>query len=104
MARFFGFKEKRSDTDHISSHLDNGGNDEISGLSQLYCPERNSAAHIRDIADILHEMEVIDAEQLSKIRSEHEKRADCDLCQIIAELNFADKTQISQARAGLYGL
>jgi type IV pilus assembly protein PilB len=104
MTRFFGFKEKRSDSDHISGYFDNSGSDEISGLSQLYCPERNSAAHIRDIADILHEMEVINAEQLSKIRSTNEKKADCDVSQIIVELNFADKVQISQARAVLYGL
>jgi type IV pilus assembly protein PilB len=104
MARFFGFKEKRSETDHISSYFDNNGNGEINGLSQLYCPESNSATHVRDIADILCDMEIINAEQLSEIRSKHGKRSGCDVCQIITELNFADKEQISKAKANLYGL
>jgi len=104
MARLFGFrlKDKQSGKNRISDYSDNGCAEEISGLSQLYCPEQNSATHVRDVADCLCEMGKITAKQLSKIRGIQKKRADCDVCQIIAELKLADELEISMARANLY--
>jgi len=72
-------------------------------LSQLYCPEQDSAAHVRDVADVLCETGKITAKQLSKIRGIQKTRADCDVSQIIAELKLADEPEISMAEAGLYG-
>ncbi|HUU19774.1 MAG TPA: hypothetical protein VMW72_21670, partial [Sedimentisphaerales bacterium] len=105
MARLFGFrlKDKQPDKNRDSDYLDNCGAEEISGLSQLYCPEQDSAAHVRDVADVLCETGKITAEQLSKIREIQKKRADCDVCQIIAELKLAVEPEISKAQAGLYG-
>jgi len=105
MARFFGFRlrDKQSSNNRDSNYLDNGGAEEISGLSQLYCPEQDSAAHVRDVADVLCETGKITAEQLSKIRGIQKKRADCDVCQIIAELKLAVEPEISKAQASLYG-
>ena len=105
MARLFGFrlKDRRSNDNRISDYSDNGCAEEISGLSQLYCPEQDSAAHVRDVADVLCETEKITAKQLSKIRGIQKKRADCDVSQIIAELKLADESEISMAEAGLYG-
>ncbi|MCH8121461.1 MAG: hypothetical protein IIC00_17260, partial [Planctomycetes bacterium] len=104
MARFFGFrfKNRRSGENSVSDYSDNGCAEEISGLSQLYCPQQDNAAHVRDVADVLCEMGIITDDQLSKVRGIRKKRADCDVCQIIAELKLADELEISMAQANLY--
>ena len=104
MARLFGFrlKNKRSGENSVSDYSDNGCAEEISGLSQLYCPEQDSTAHVRDITDVLCEMGIITDDQLSKVRGIRKKRADCDVCQIIAELKLANELEISMAQASLY--
>jgi type IV pilus assembly protein PilB len=105
MARLFGFrlKDKQSSNNRDSDYLDNDGTGEISGLSQLYCPEQDSVAHVRDVADVLCETGKITDKQLSNIRGIQKKRSDCDVSQIIVELKLADKPEISMAEAGLYG-
>jgi len=109
MARIFGFKvkEQRTCKNQINGHLDNGDDEEISGLSQLYSPEQEqeqeSATQIRDEADVLSEMGKITGEQLSELRRIQKKRANCDICQLIKELNLAHEPDISMARANLYG-
>ncbi len=104
MARLFGFrlKNRRSGENSVSDYSDNGCADEISGLSQLYCPQQDSAAHVRDIADCLCEIGIITDDQLSKVRGIQKKRADCDVCQIIVELKLANELEISMAQASLY--
>ncbi len=104
MARFFGFKAKvQSDgLNPIDDYPDDEGLEEISGLSQLYSPEQDSAVHIRDIADVLREMGRISEEQLSELRGIQEK-TDSDICKIIIEKNFVGEPDISMARANLYG-
>jgi len=107
MARIFGFKvkEQRTSKNQINGHLDNGDEEEISGLSQLYSPEQEqeSVAQIRDEADVLSEKGKITGEQLSELRRIQNKRANCDVCQLIKELNLAHEPDISMARANLYG-
>jgi len=105
MARIFGFKvkEQRTNKNQINGHLDNGDDEEISGLSQLYCPEKESAVQIRDVADVLSEMGKINSDQLSELRRAQKKRANCDICQLIKEKKLADEPDISKARASLYG-
>ena len=70
MAGIFGFKTKEQSSGFNPSDdfSDNTGLEEISGLSQLYSPEQDTAVHVRDIADVLHEMEKINSDQLSEIR------------------------------------
>ncbi|MEJ2648086.1 MAG: GspE/PulE family protein, partial [Sedimentisphaerales bacterium] len=108
MARIFGFKTKEEpeglnlvDTPFADS--DNGGLEEICGLSQLYSPEQDSTVHIRDIADVLQEMEKITADQLAEIRRLHEQ-TNRDVLKIITERDFAKEPDVSMARANLYGL
>jgi type IV pilus assembly protein PilB len=103
MKHFFGFgtKEKQSGADSINSHSDNS--EQICGLSQLYSPEQEIVAHTRDAADILHEMKIITDEQLSELRRVQEKNENCDICQVIANLNFAGESDIARAKASLYG-
>jgi len=107
MARIFGFKvkEQRTCKNQINGHLDNVDDEEISGLSQLYSPEQEqeSATQIRDEADVLSEMGKITDEKLSELRRIQKKRANCDICQLIKELNLAHEPDISMARANLYG-
>ncbi len=109
MARIFGFriKEQRISKNQIDGHFDNGDDEEIDGLSQLYSPEQEqeqeSATQIRDEADVLSEMGKITGEQLSELRQIQKKRANCDICQVIKELNLAHEPDISMARANLYG-
>ena len=107
MARIFGFKvkEQRTCKNQNNGHLDNGDDEEISGLSQLYSPEQEqeSATQIRDEADVLSEMGKITGEQLSELRRIQKKRANCDICQLIKEMNLAHEPDISMARANLYG-
>jgi type IV pilus assembly protein PilB len=104
MARIFGFKSKvqSAGLNPVDDYPDNGGLEEISGLSQLYSPEQDAAVHIRDIADVLHEMGKITAEQLSELR-QIQQRTDEDVCKIIAEKNFVVEPDLSIARASLYG-
>ena len=110
MARIFGFvkKEARINVNQVSSHLDNGDDEEISGLSLLYSPEQEreqqgSVTHIRDVADVLSETGKISGEQLSELRRLHKEKANCDICQIIKESNFVHEPDISIARASLHG-
>ncbi|MGB2866595.1 MAG: ATPase, T2SS/T4P/T4SS family [Sedimentisphaerales bacterium] len=109
MARIFGFKvkEQRTSKNQISGHLDNGDDEEISGLSQLYSPEQEqeqeSATQVRDEADALSEMGKITGEQLSELRRIQKTRANCDICQLVKEQNLAHEPDISMARAYLHG-
>jgi type IV pilus assembly protein PilB len=108
MARIFGFKTKEQPkglnlVDSSLADSENGGLEDICGLSQLYSPEQDSAVHIRDIADVLHEMDKINQGQLSEIRRLQEQ-TNWDVLKIITEKVFAKEPDISIARANLYNL
>jgi type IV pilus assembly protein PilB len=75
----------------------------IRGLSDLYSPQEDTPAHMRDVADVLSEMGKITPDQLSELRQAHRQKPDCDIVQVIKELQFADEPDISMARASLYG-
>jgi len=106
MERLFGFrlKSKQSEKNPISDDLEVSCDEEISGLSQLYCPQQDNTANIRDVVDVLMEMGKMTDKQLIKIREAHKKRADCDISQIITDLKIANKVDILAAQAKLYGL
>ncbi len=107
MARIFGFrvKEELAGKNQVNGHFDDGDDEEISGLSQLYSPEQEqeNATHIRDVADVLSETGKITGEQLSELRRIQRQRTNCDICQLLEELNMAHEPDISIVRAGLYG-
>ena len=106
MKSFLGFrlKGKQSENIPISDDSDTSCDEEISGLSQLYCPEQDNTANIRDVLDVLREMGKVTDNQFSKARKEHKKRADCDICKIITNLKIANKDEIATAQASLHGL
>ena len=106
MARIFGFKLKNghSGGSQTVARPDDGFDEEISGLSQLYSPGEDHVSQIRDVADVLSEMGTITSEQLSEIRRKQKARPNSDVSRIITELRLASETDIAMARAGLYGL
>ncbi|MBN2591182.1 MAG: Flp pilus assembly complex ATPase component TadA [Sedimentisphaerales bacterium] len=104
MARIFGSKkEEPQGLNLVDDYSENDGLEEICGLSHLYSPEQDSAVHVRDIADVLQEMERITESQLSEIRMLHEQ-TNQDVLKIITEKDFAQEPDISLARANLYHL
>ena len=106
MKSFLGLrlKGKQSENIPISDDLDTSCDEEINGLSQLYCPEQDNTANIRDVLDVLLEMGKVTDNQFSKAREAHKKKADCDICQIITNLKIANKDEIATAQASLHGL
>jgi len=105
MARLFGFelKENWSSGNDAGEYSGSNCTEEIKGLSNLYCPQDESSIHVRDIADVLCEMEKITSNQLSEVRQTQEKQPNSDVAQIIRELKLADEPDIAMARASLYG-
>lgn len=106
MAGIFGFKRKngRSGGSQAVARPDDGFDEEISGLSQLYSPGEDHVSQVRDVADVLSEMGTITNEQLSEIRRKQKAKPNSDVSRIITELRLASETEIAMARAGLYSL
>ncbi len=90
MRRFLGFshRENQPRENGIIDCSDNSCTGEINGLSDLYCPQEDSAAHIRDVADVLLEMGEITAEQLSEVKCIQAEKPGRDITQKIKELQF----------------
>lgn len=107
MARIFGFRRKEGWTgaSQAVGHLNDGSEEEIIGLSQLYSPEEEeSSPQVRDVADVLCEMGKITAEQLTEARRMLKTKPSSDIAQVIAEMHLVAEPDLSTARAGLYGL
>jgi len=114
MAGIFGFKrrEPRSGSHQVNGYIDDGCDEEISGLSQLYCPEQDSVSHTRqdsvshtrDVADVLSEMGKITGDQLSQVRQIQKEKPNCDICETVRDLKLVDEPDISMAQAGLYDM
>ncbi|MHC4640280.1 MAG: GspE/PulE family protein [Planctomycetota bacterium] len=104
MTRFLGFGKKGPPVQNQgSTYVDNDALEDINGLSNLYSPEEDSSIHVRDVANVLCEMGKITEEQLSGIRQQQAGKPDCEIDQVIQELNFVDEQDLSMAKAGLYG-
>ena len=99
----FGLKEGSFSENIVTGYSDNDSAGQIKGLSNLYCPEEDSVAHIRDVVDVLFEMGKIPADQLSEIKRIQREKPACDITQTIKELKLADESEILMAQAGLYG-
>lgn len=88
----------------VESYPANGGVEEISGLSMLYSPDQDTVSHVRDVADVLSEMEKITSDQLSELRRLQKQQGSSDICQIIRQLKMVEEADISMANAGLHDL
>jgi len=105
MLRFSGSRQKNNTARESLADFDTEDplNEEIKGLCELYCPEQDSRSFVHDLADVLLEMGVIDADKLALIRHSQEQKQDCDIEQIIIQLKAADALAILQGQAKLCG-
>jgi type IV pilus assembly protein PilB len=105
MAKLFNLLKKKNTPNaaEASGSSAEDFDEQITGLSDLYSPQADSASHITDAADVLVEMGVIDQSGLSQIRAALQNSPGRELEKIIAELNLADNKQILAAQAKLYG-
>jgi type IV pilus assembly protein PilB len=55
------------------------------------------------VADVLCEMGKITAEQLTEARRTQKARSNCDIAEVITEMQLVAEPDLSMARAGLYG-
>ena len=74
------------------------------GLSCLYSPDDTAQSHIRDVADVLVEMNKISDEQVQQIRRQKDTNPDSTVEQLITKAGIASIDDILMARAGLSGL
>jgi type IV pilus assembly protein PilB len=78
--------------------------DEVRGLSDLYSPEPTSQSHVRDVADILLELEKITDEQYGRLRRELMSRPGMDPATWLLKEGFIDSDDVLHAKAKLSGL
>ena len=78
--------------------------DEVRGLCDLYSPEPTSQAHVRDVADILLELNKITDEQYGRLRRELMNRPGMDPATWLLKEGFVDSDDILHAKAKLSGL
>lgn len=87
--------------DAPATFLDDG---EVRGLSDLYSPEPTSQSHIRDVADVLLEMETITDEQYGRLRRELMNRPGIDAATWLLKEGFVSADDVLQAKAKLGGM
>ncbi len=90
-----------SETTAAIAFADDG---EVRGLSDLYSPEPTSQTHIRDVADVLMEMEKITDEQYGRLRRELMNRPDIDAATWLLKEGFVVAGDVLQAKAELGGM
>ncbi len=78
--------------------------DEVRGLSDLYSPEPTSQSHVRDVADVLLELEKITDEQYGRLRRELMGRPGVDAATWLLKEGLADADDVLCAKANLSGL
>ncbi len=72
------------------------------GLCNLYSPQVNETAHVRDIADILLESNKLTTAQFDQIRQEEQKKGGCDIEKHARAIGVSPE-DILQAKAKLFG-
>ena len=106
MAGIFGLGSKKDSGG--SGTLDwvneEGGGEDIKGLSALYSPEDSTRSRVRDVADVLSEMGILSGEQLASVRRAQKQRPGRDVTEVVRELQFAGEADIAMAQAQLCGL
>jgi type IV pilus assembly protein PilB len=102
MRRLFGKKQDRRGEDFAAVMDLQAGQTELApGLRNLYSPASNVKTHVRDIADVLGEEQVLSAEQLENLRNE-QQRGHVDLEKYLQKLGIS-KDDILRSKARLYG-
>jgi len=78
-------------------------NQSIRGLSELYSPQEAGQTHIRDIADVLVEMEKLTAEQCAQMRQQ-QTASGGDTEELLLKTGYVNANDVLMAKARLYGL
>jgi len=78
--------------------------DAIRGLCDLYSPEPTSQSHIRDVADVLLEMQKITDDQYGRLRRELMGRPGMDAATWLLKENLTGTDDVLEAKAKLSGL
>jgi len=78
--------------------------DEVRGLSDLYSPEPSSQTHVRDVADVLLEMEKITDEQYGRLRRELMNRPGVDSATWLLKEGIVNGDDVLHAKAKLAGM
>ncbi|MBN2512337.1 MAG: Flp pilus assembly complex ATPase component TadA [Sedimentisphaerales bacterium] len=102
MRRLFGKKQDRRGED-LAAVMDlQAGQTELApGLRNLYSPASTVKTHVRDIADVLGEEQILSAEQLESLRNE-QQRGHVDLDKYLHKLGIS-KDDVLRSKARLYG-
>ncbi|HML75477.1 MAG TPA: ATPase, T2SS/T4P/T4SS family [Anaerohalosphaeraceae bacterium] len=102
MRRLFGKKQDRRGEDFAAVMDLQAGQTELApGLRNLYSPASTVKTHVRDIADVLGEEQVLSAEQLESLRNE-QQRGHVDLDKYLQKLGIS-KDDVLRSKARLYG-
>jgi len=78
--------------------------DAVRGLCDLYSPEPTSQSHIRDVADVLLEMQKITDDQYGRLRRELMGRPGMDAATWLLKENLTGTDDVLEAKAKLSGL
>lgn len=100
MKRLFANKTEQSADYSAVINLDAGQTDLTPGLQNLYSPQATMQSHIRDIADVLCEEQVLTTAQVEEVREKQSTGADLE--KILAEQGLTSE-QMLRAKASLYG-
>ena len=77
---------------------------EVRGLSDLYSPEPTSQTHVRDVADVLLEMDKITDEQYGRLRRDLMNRPGIDAATLLLKEGVVDAGDVLQAKARMSGM
>ncbi len=104
MKQIFKTHKKASgqDSDAVDDFENSCETTVVRGLSNLYSPHVTKKAHVRDVIDVLYELEIIDSEQVDKIRRDGQKNTGGNVEQIALRCGIA-ADDILRAKAKLYG-
>jgi type IV pilus assembly protein PilB len=100
MRQLFGKKQRREE-DFVPADEQIGHGDLTPGLRNLYAPSAQAKTHVRDLADILLEEQVLSTQQIETLRAEQQRGA-VDIEKYLQKLGIS-ATDILKARARLYG-
>ena len=101
MKRLFGKQKAATEVVELKDLDVDGGQVELApGLRNLYCPEPRAKIHVRDLADVLGEMEILSAKQIEQIRSDQSHGEDVE--KLIKKTGLSTE-MILQGKARLYG-
>lgn len=102
MKRLFGKKTERQNDCAGVLDLDAGQTDLAPGLSSLYSPQLTTKSRVRDLADMLFDLEALTGTQLAEVRDQMQAGAE-DIEKLVTSQYDIGKDTILQAKALLYG-